>query len=148
MLSAVSPTVAHTYTGTGNSGSAEEHCTLQRLVFIVPLAPNAQAEARATRYNPTPATKRTLWPVASSAVLGGWRPTRAPPPPQPWPQAAATPGASSNAGCCDAEPRSAVAPPGPARLPTTVLPCVVGLALLRHGAASCPPDRRPPPPVP
>src|SRR5262249_3390185 len=34
------------------------------------LKPNAQAEARATRYRRTPATKRTLWPVASSAVLG------------------------------------------------------------------------------
>jgi len=31
--------------------------------------PNAQAEARATQYKPAPATKRTLWPVASSAVL-------------------------------------------------------------------------------
>jgi hypothetical protein len=33
------------------------------------LTPNAQAEARATRYKPTLATKRTLWPVASSAVI-------------------------------------------------------------------------------
>ena len=32
--------------------------------------PNAQAEARATEYKPTPAKKRPLWPVASSAVLG------------------------------------------------------------------------------
>jgi hypothetical protein len=32
---------------------------------------NAQAEARATRYRLTPATKRTLWPVASSAMFGG-----------------------------------------------------------------------------
>ena len=32
--------------------------------------PNAQAEARATRYNTTPAQKRALWPVASSAWLG------------------------------------------------------------------------------
>jgi hypothetical protein len=31
---------------------------------------NAQAEARATEYKPTPAKKRPLWPVASSAVLG------------------------------------------------------------------------------
>jgi hypothetical protein len=31
---------------------------------------NAQAEARATRYKPTLAKKRTLWPVASSASLG------------------------------------------------------------------------------
>src|SRR5256885_62309 len=37
---------------------------------IAIMQPNAQAEARATRYSPTPATKRTLWPVASSAVLG------------------------------------------------------------------------------
>src|SRR2546427_300658 len=53
MLSAASPTVTHTYTG--NSGSAQEHCILQRLVFIVPLAPNAgahllpEAEARNER---------------------------------------------------------------------------------------------------
>src|SRR5712691_9236436 len=44
MRSAVSPTVAHPYTG--NSGSAQEHCTLQRLVFIVPLAPNAGPQPR------------------------------------------------------------------------------------------------------
>src|SRR6266446_44546 len=30
---------------------------------------NAQAEARATEYRPTPAKKCTLWPVASSAVI-------------------------------------------------------------------------------
>src|SRR5712691_7158040 len=67
MLSAVSSTVAHTYTGTGNSGSAEEHCTLQRLVFIVPLAPNAGAhllpEAGATQ-------ERRLEAVRCSAWLG------------------------------------------------------------------------------
>jgi len=37
------------------------------------LEPNARGEARATGYSPTPATERTLWPVASSAVLGRFR---------------------------------------------------------------------------
>src|SRR5262249_54578367 len=53
MRSAISPTVA--YPWPGNSSSAQRYCTLQRLVFIVPLAPNAgahlllEAEARHER---------------------------------------------------------------------------------------------------
>jgi hypothetical protein len=34
------------------------------------MTPNAQAEARATRYELPPATKRLLWLVASSAWFG------------------------------------------------------------------------------
>ena len=67
MLSAVSPTVAHTYTDPDNSGSAEEHCTLQRLVFLVPLAPNARGEPHleaGARH------ERTLEGVGSTAMLG------------------------------------------------------------------------------
>jgi hypothetical protein len=52
--------------------------------------PNAQAEARATPTDACAGTKPTLWPVASSAVLGCWRPRPVPwppsdrPPPPPW----------------------------------------------------------------
>jgi hypothetical protein len=58
-------------------GTAETDPACGALVLERPHAatlPNAQAEARATRDGLTPATKRTLWPVASSAVLGaaGW----------------------------------------------------------------------------
>src|SRR5262245_44097286 len=49
-------------------------CTLGQETFIPEHdsmhGTHAQAEARATGYRPTPATKRTLWPVASSAVIG------------------------------------------------------------------------------
>jgi hypothetical protein len=72
MLSAVSPTVAHTYTD--NSGSAQEHCTLQRLVCIVPLAPpGSQVSSRA----PSPLrTGRARFLALRSRMLNAPRGTR------------------------------------------------------------------------
>ncbi len=92
--------------------------------------PNAQAEARATPEKPTPANRCPLWPVASSAVLGGWGLTRVPwppgdrpPPPTlapPWPQQAATPGGPWERAAATATDTGGegLAPPcpGPARL--------------------------------
>src|SRR5215468_12427531 len=43
--------------------------TSDRRRRCIVMTPNSQAEARAVRYRLMPATKRTLWPVASSAMI-------------------------------------------------------------------------------
>src|SRR5215831_18518727 len=69
MCLAVSPRVTHSYTD--HADSTPQHCTLRRLGFIVPLAPNAGCQARLAA-----GAQRTLESVGSRPSLDARRVSR------------------------------------------------------------------------